>query len=404
MSFLGEQIRADFPALAHGYAFFDAPGGTQMPRQVAERMRATALQPISYRSTGSRPGRNADDAVLAFRAATATLLGAEPFGVVHGRSATQLTMEFARTLSSQWEPGDNVVLSLLDHDANITPWVLAAARSGVKVRWARFDIETGELPAANVAQLVDRRTRLVAVTGASNLLGTRPDVPAIAAAAHAVGALVYVDGVHLTAHAPIDVRELGADFFVASPYKLFGPHCAVLVAAPELLDTLQPDKLVPSSNAVPERFELGTLPYELLAGVTAMVDYLAGLAPAGAVAAGASRRERLVAAMRAIDEAELVLRERIEDAIAELPRIRLRSRAAMRTSTLFMTIEGVDPRDAEAALRERGVLAQAGNFYAARACAELGLGEEGGLRVGLAPYTSANDVDRLIAGLREIAG
>ncbi|WP_017792079.1 cysteine desulfurase-like protein [Leucobacter salsicius] len=401
MTFSGENIRADFSALAHGYAFFDAPGGTQVPDVVAERMAAAAIAPTSYRNPLSPTGRNAERAIVEFRAAAADLLGADPAGIVHGRSSTQLAMEFARTLSKRWQPGDNIVLTTLEHNSNVQPWVLAAERVGVEVRYAKFDHATGELPVGEFERLVDERTRQVAVTGASNFVGTQPDVAAIAAVTHAVGALLYVDGVHNTAHSAVDVKLLGADFYTYSPYKLFGPHCGVLAADPALLEELEPDKLAPSPNVVPEKFELGTLPYEILAGVTASVDYIASLAPAAA--AGGTRRERIVAAMHAIDEYELDLRTRLEEGLAKVPGLTLWSRAQQRTSTLLFTIDGLNPIEVERKLTEQNLLVQAGNFYAIDACHQMGLGEPGGIRAGLAPYNTVEEVDALVVGLNELA-
>ena len=210
----------------------------------------------------------------------ADLLGADPGGIVFGRSMTQLTFDFSRALAKTWRPGDEVVVTRLDHDANIRPWVLAAQAAGASVRWVDFDPETGELPIENVAAALSERTRLVAVTAASNLIGTRPAVPAIAELVHDAGALVYVDGVHFTAHAPVDMAALGADFFACSPYKFLGPHCGVARRpGRRAVRSCGPDKLLPSTDVVPERFELGTLPYELLAGAAAAVDFLATLAP-----------------------------------------------------------------------------------------------------------------------------
>jgi selenocysteine lyase/cysteine desulfurase len=234
------------------------------------------------------------------------------------------------------------------------------------------------------------------VTGASNLIGTRPPAAAIAERVHAAGALLAVDGVHLTAHVPVDVAALDADFFTCSPYKFLGPHCGVLVAAPELLQTLAPAKLLPSSDAVPERFELGTLPYELLAGTTAAVEFLAGLAPGDA----STRRERVLASMAAVETYEDGLRVDLEAALAELPGVTLWSRAASRTPTLLLTFDGRDAADAHRFLAERGVNAPAGSFYALETSRWLGLGDAGGLRVGLAPYSDADDVERLVTGLR----
>src|SRR4051794_20826404 len=394
MSYHVDAVRARFPALAAGAAHFDAPGGSQVPDAVAAAVAATLTAPMANRGRTTQAERNADDVVLAGRRAVADLVGGEPGGVVFGRSATQLAYDFSRVLSASWGPGDEVVVTRLDHDANVRPWVQAAAARGATVRWADFDPATAELDP--VAGLLSERTRLVAVTGASNLLGTRPDVPAISALAHEAGALLYVDGVHLTAHAAVDVAALGADFYGCSPYKFLGPHCGCLVAAPELLGTLHPDKLLPSTDAVPERFELGTLPYELLAGTTAAVDFLADLAgPEG------DRRTRLRAAFAALEEHEDRLRERIEAGLRELPGVTVWSRAARRTPTLLMTFDGRDAAEVYSFLAERGVNAPAGNFYAIEASRRLGLGDAGGLRVGLAPYTDDRDVDRLLAGLRE---
>jgi cysteine desulfurase family protein (TIGR01976 family) len=396
MSYDVAAVRAQFPALRAGTAHFDGPGGTQVPEAVARAVAATLTSPIANRGRVTAAERTADDVVTAARQALADLLGADPRGVVFGRSATQLTFDVSRALAAAWGPGDEIVVSRLDHDANIRPWVIAAEAAGATVRWAAFDPATGELTADDVAEVLTDRTRLVAVTGASNLIGTRPPVAEIAARAHAVGALLAVDGVHLTAHAPVDVRALGADLFTCSPYKFLGPHCGVLAAVPALLESLAPAKLLPSSNDVPERFELGTLPYELMAGTTAAIDFLAGLAPAAG-----TRRERLMTAMSTLEAYEDGLREHLEAGLAALPGVRLRSRAAHRTPTLLLTFDGRDAADAYRFLAERGVNAPAGSFYAIEASRWLGLGDAGGLRVGLAPYSDRDDVERLLTGLRE---
>ncbi|MFH9610772.1 cysteine desulfurase-like protein [Streptomyces sp. NPDC017448] len=399
MSYDVRAVRAQFPALRSGTAHFDGPGGTQTPASVVAAISEAMSGPLSIRG-GGLPGEvNAEEIVLGFRRAMADLLGADPGGIVFGRSATQLTYDFARTLARGWGPGDEVVVSRLDHDANIRPWVREAERAGAVVRWADFDPATGELPPEAVAAQLTGRTRLVAVTGASNLIGTRPDIPAIAELVHGAEALLYVDGVHLTAHHTVDVERLGADFFVCSPYKFFGPHHGVLAARPELLDTLRPDKLAPSTDAVPERFELGTLPYEVMAGTSAAVDFIAGLGT-GAEAAG-GRRARLRSAYAAIDAHESGLRERVERAVGELDGVAVRSRAAERTPTLLLTFQGRDPADAYRFLARSGVHAPAGSFYALEASRHLGLGEAGGLRVGLSAYNDAQDVDRLLTGLAD---
>ena len=396
MSFDVAAFRRQFPSLASGIAHFDNPGGTQTPAVVGEAMARAMTGPMSQRGAGTVSQRNAEAVVAGFRSAIADLLGADPRGVVHGRSATALTYDFSRTLARTWSAGDEIVLCELDHDSNVRPWVQAAERAGVTVRWLRLDPATGELDLSSL-DVIGERTRLVALTAASNLLGTRPPVATVAARAHEVGALVYVDAVHHAAHAAPDIAAMGADLVVCSPYKFFGPHCGALVADPALLETLRPDKLLPSSDAVPERFELGTLPYELLAGATAAVDFIASLAPDSG-----SRRERLVAAAASIADHELRLRGRIEDGLAELgDRLTLHSRAADRTSTLFLTLRDREPVEAYDFLAQRDVLVPAGTFYAYETFRALGLPVDSGLRIGLAAYNDDSDVDRMLEGLAD---
>lgn len=398
MSFDVAHLRAGFPSLASGIAHFDGPGGTQTPSVVGQAVADTLTGPLSNRGTSVASEQRAEDAVAAFRSAAADLLGADPRGIVYGRSATQLSYDFSKHLSRGWGPGDEVVVTRLDHDSNVRPWVQAAERAGATVRWIEIDPATAELDLSTLDDVVTERTRLVAVTAASNLLGTVPPVRTIADRAHAVGALVYVDGVHYTAHRTVDVAALGADFFACSPYKFLGPHCGVIAAAPELLESIHPDKLLPSTNVVPERFEFGTLPYEIMAGVTAAIDALAAIDPGSAT----TRRGRLIASAASVHEREIALRSRIEEALAELgPLIELHSRASDRTATLFMTFPGRSSADAAAFLAQRDVLAPSGSFYAIEPFTALALSDDAGLRVGVAPYTSDDDVDRLLDGLRE---
>ncbi|WP_327238275.1 cysteine desulfurase-like protein [Streptomyces sp. NBC_01317] len=398
-----DAVRSHFPALEAGGAHFEGPAGTQTPRQVIDAIAEVMANPLSNRGAATAGERNADRTVAGARQAMADLLGADPAGIVFGRSATQLTYDFARTLAKTWSPGDEVVVTRLDHDANIRPWVQAAQGAGVTVRWADFDPATGELSPADIGAVLSERTRLVAVTGASNLIGTRPDLPGIARLTHAHGTLFYVDGVHHAAHSFVDVGLLGADFYVCSPYKFLGPHLGVLAAAPGLLEGLAPDKLAPSTDAVPERFELGTLPYEFLAGVRAAVDFLADLADGGPTSPRdtGDRRERLARSFAALEEHEEGLRRRMEEGLAGLAPVTLRSRAADRTPTLLLTLEGRDTQDAYRHLAGRGVTAPSGSFYALEASRRLGLGDTGGLRAGLAPYNNAQDVDRLLEGLAD---
>jgi len=379
-----DEVRKSFPALASGLARFDGPGGSLVPRQVAHAMAAAMGAGMCQRGSVAEPDRLTEATTVGARAAIARLLGADPRGIVFGRSMTALTFDVARTLSSGWGPGDEVVVTRLDHDADIRPWVTAAERAGATVRWLDFDPATAELD--DVRPLLTERTRLVAVCAASNLFGTRPDVPAVVEAAHEVDALVYVDAVHLVPHAPVGLGALGADFLACSPYKFFGPHLGVLAAAPQLLETLQPDKLLPSSDAVPERFELGTLPYEQLAGVTAAVEFIESLGGMAAVEA---------------HEAELL--GRLLDGLADLPGVTVHGCPARRTPTVLLGIEGLVPAEVTSRLAGLDVIAPSGSFYAIEASRHAGLGEDGGVRVGLSAYTSAADVDRLLAALAEVS-
>lgn len=398
MSYDVQRLRAQVPALAEGMAHFDGPGGTQIPEPVAAAMAAALRSAVSNRGRGNPAERRADDLVTGARSAMADLLGADPRGIVFGRSMTQITFDIARTLAQDWGPGDEIVVSRLDHDADVRPWVIHATRAGATVKWAEFDSATGEMSPDAVLRHVGPRTQVVAMTGASNLIGTRPDLAVISEGVHAAGALFYVDGVHLTAHAPIDVSAIGADFYACSPYKFLGPHLGVLAASPALLDKLNPDKLLPATNAVPERFELGTLPYELLAGVTAAVNLLADLdSPAG------DRRQRILASMASLEAYEDALHARLRSGLESIPGVRLYSNARHRTPTETFTIDGIDSADITDHLAARGVNAPHGNFYALECSRWLGLGDEGGVRVGLAPYSDDDDVDRLLSGLLEVA-
>jgi len=393
-----EKIRRDFPALNSGLAFFDGPGGSQVPTQVGLAISKAISLPISNRNIITASERNADQIVQEFRQAVADLINADPKGVVYGRSWTQITYDFSRTIAKSWNSGDEIIVTNLDHDSNIRPWVQAAESVGAVIKWAKFDVETGELPTSAISSLLSSKTRLVAVTGAGNTLGTRPDIKAIANEVHRTGALLYVDGVHLTPHSPVDIKELGADFYGLSFYKLLGPHCAALAADPELLASLDNDKLLPSTTEVPERFEFGTLPYELMAGCTATVDYIADLV----ISQQPNRRQRILHSMRELEKYEEQLFHHMESEVAALPRLTLYGHAPVRTPTIYFNIEDLAGGEVYRHLATLKINAPSGNFYALEVSRALGLGDTGAIRAGLAPYSTLEDVDRLVAGLRQL--
>jgi cysteine desulfurase family protein (TIGR01976 family) len=396
-----DAVRAQYPALAQGYAHFDGAAGTLVAAPVAAAVAGVLGSAVANRTTAFEPGRVALRIVADARVAVADLLGADPAGVVFGSSATSLTYLFARTLAAGWQPGDEVVVTRLDHDANVRPWLQVAGAAGVTVRFAEFHRETGELPVEAFAGLVNRRTRLVAVTAASNAVGTRPDVPAIAALARRAGALCYVDGVHATPHQPTDIAALGCDFYVTSGYKWSGPHIAALAADPALLESLRPDKLAPSPDNVPERFEHGTPSFELLAGVTAAVEHLATLA--GADTPAGSRRQRVVAGLSAARVYADGLFARLAAGLAEIPGVRLLPAPADRAPTLAFRLADQHPQATAEALGKEGVCVFAGDYYAYEYFTAMGLRDSGGaVRASVYHYTSEQDVDRLLAGVRAL--
>jgi cysteine desulfurase family protein (TIGR01976 family) len=400
VTFDSKRVRSAYPALGDGYAYLDGAAGTQVPAAVIEAIAAAYRAGIGNVG-GTFPASARSGAIQAeCRQAVADLTGGQPDGVILGPNMTTLTYRLAETISRRWEPGDEIVVSRLDHDANVRPWLQAAARHEVAVRWAEVDPGTTDLPADQYAGLITERTQLVAVTAASNIVGTRPDVAAIAAAAHAAGAMCYVDGVHATPHVPVDVRALGADFYATSAYKWSGPHVGTVVADPALLETLHPDKLAPAPKGVPGRFERGTTAFADLAGVIAAVDHLATLDPA----ATGSRRERLAASMTAVEEYETALFARMLAGLDAMERVTLYGRAARRAPTAFFTVAGHSPREVATHLASRQVNTWHGDNYAWELAGVLGLRESGGaVRAGLVHYNDADDVDRLLSAVAELS-
>jgi cysteine desulfurase family protein (TIGR01976 family) len=394
-------VRAGYPALRDGHAYLDGAAGTQVPEAVVEAI-ADAYRAGIGNVGGAFPASGRSAAIVAeARQSVADLTGGVADGVVFGPSATALTYRVAATLSKSWGPGDEVVVSRLDHDANIRPWVQAAERAGATLRWAQVDPATGTLPAAQYAGLVSERTRVVAVTAASNVLGTRPDVPAISALARAAGALCYVDGVHATPHAPVDVTALGADFYTTSAYKWCGPHVGAVVADPALLDTLAPDKLVPAPDYVPDRFEHGTLAFADLAGVTAAVEHLAGLA--GPAASTVTRRERILASMAAAQAHEQELFAVLLGGLDAMDHVTTYGKAARRTATAYFTVAGHTPDQVAEHLARRRVNVWSGDNYAYELTGALGLRPLCAVRAGLVHYNDDTDVVRLLDAVAELA-
>jgi cysteine desulfurase family protein (TIGR01976 family) len=400
VTFDAETVRAAYPALRDGYAYLDGAAGTQVPEAVIDTVAAAAGAGIGNAGGAFPASHRATAIVNGCREAVADLVGGVADGVILGPNMTTLTYRLAGTLADTWSAGDEIVVSRLDHDANVRPWLQAAARAGATVRWAEVDISTGELPAGQYAELVNERTRLVAVTAASNILGTRPDVPAITAIAHRAGALTYVDGVHATPHVPVDVRALGADFYATSAYKWSGPHIGMVIADPVLLDTLHPDKLASSPDTVPERFEYGTPAYADLAGVTAAVDHLASL---GGERFG-SRRERIVGSMTAVHDYEQELFGALLGGLNALSQVTTYGKAASRTATAYFNVNGRPPAEVAAHLAERHINVWNGHNYAWELTGVLGLRDSGGaIRAGLVHYNNREDVDRLLAAVAELA-
>ena len=397
MSFDVDLIRKDFPSLSSGIAYFDGPGGSQTPFVVGDAIAKAITQPLSNRGANTISEKNAEDYVIGYRNAVADLLNCDPKGVVYGRSWTQLIYDFSRSISKSWNVGDEIILSELDHDSNIRPWIQAAEARGVTVKWARVEKQTGELPVTAVTSLLTSKTRFVAVTGACNTLGTKPDIYEIGSAVQKAGALFLVDGVHLTPHAVIDFKDMPADFFGLSSYKFFGPHCASFIADPELLATINNDKLLPSTTVVPERFEFGTLPYELMAGVTASIDYVSTLDRD----VTGTRRERIVKSIHSVELYEKELFNYLEDNLKSIPGITLYGKAKDRTPTCYFNFAGVNGADLYKFIASLKVNLPAHNFYALELSKALGLGDTGAIRAGLAPYSTKDDVDRLIAGIKQ---
>jgi cysteine desulfurase family protein (TIGR01976 family) len=378
--------RDRFPGLADGWARLDGPGGTQMVDYAIDAMTEWMRSGRTANEGGAFPhARASEEVVVAARDAVGRMLGADPRGVAFGPSMTALTMAFSAAAGRALAPGDEIVCTRLDHDANVRPWLIAAERAGATVRFAEPEPDTLELPASAVEAVLSERTRWVAVTAASNAVGTVPELPGIVAAARRAGARVYVDAVHASPHRPHNLAALDVDALACSAYKWFGPHIGVLCARPELLAELMPDKLRPSSDGVPERWELGTLPFEALAGVRAAAEYVTSL----------SWEE-----VRAHEDALL---EAARSGLREIEGATLYGDARDRTPTLMFNVAGVDASAVAAALADREVAVWNGNYYAWELEQHLGLAPHGAVRAGFVHYNDASDAERLLDGVRALA-
>ena len=410
-------IRARFPALSieqggRPVALFDGPGGTQVPDVVIDAVAGYYREANANHGGAFLTSERSDAIVEAARVAATDLLGAgRPDEIHFGANMTTLTFHASRSIGAMLDPGGEVVVTVLDHQANVDPWLLMARERRLEVQRVDLRPDDGTLDPSSLEAAIGPRTRLVAIGYASNALGTVNPVASIVERAHAVGALAYVDAVHFAPHGPIDVAALGTDFLVCSAYKFFGPHAGVLYVRDEVYDRLPAYKVRPADD----KLETGTGDFEAIAGTAAAIDYLAwvgrsfGDVEAARSAGTTGRRAELVAAMNAIAADERELFAHLADGLARIPGVRLLGiadpvRFGERTPTAAITIEGIHPRQAAEALGRRGIATWDGDFYATGLIERLGLASSGGVvRIGLVHYNTRAEVDRLLGELEAIA-
>ncbi len=413
-------VRSHFPALqetdeqGRPYVYFDGPGGTQVPQRVIEAMADYFVRANANHGGPFITSRRNDEVIDEARRAMADFLNAPaPQEIVFGANMTTLTYNLSRAIGRTLKPGDEIVVTRLDHDANVSPWTVLE-ENGATIRWVDFDVEDCRLDLDHLAASLNDRTRLVAVGYASNAVGTINPIGRIAALARNVGAWLWVDAVHYAPHGPIDVQSLGCDFLVCSAYKFFGPHVGALWGRFDLLEQLPAYKVRPAAPTVPWKFETGTLNQEGLAGVTAAIDYLAevgrtyGSPFAEQFSQYEGRRRNLKKAMQAIAFYERALFTRLITALAAIPGVRIYGITdpdafAERCPTVAFTREGFTPQEIATYLGERGIFVWHGHYYAINVTERLGVEESGGMvRVGLAHYNTQAEVERLIAALSEM--
>ena len=391
-----EALRSEFPALSAAQVFVDGPAGTQVPSRVINAVSDALMKSMSNVGGEFVSSRRSESTVAAARAAASDLVGGRPDEVVFGPNMTSLTFAFSRALAEEWKPGDRIVLSGLDHDANITPWVRAAASVGAETIFADIK-DDATLDLDHMVSLIDERTRLVAVTACSNAFGSLVDVSRVASAARQAGALTYVDAVHFAPHRFIDVNAIGCDFLVASSYKFFGPHLAVLWGKRPHLSRLPAFKVRPAPDVGPARWETGTPPFELLAGFSAAVDYLASLGWGG------DRRGALEAAFREIAAYEASLARRFLDGLPDRVRVVGPTTPESRVPTFSLEVDGLNPADVSRQLGARRVAVWAGHHYAVEPMQRLGYLDQGGLtRVGFLHVNTESEVDAVLTALSDL--
>jgi cysteine desulfurase family protein (TIGR01976 family) len=401
------EVRSFFPALQrrHGggtrtVSYFDGPGGTQVPRQVVDHMADYLFHHNANTHWAFATSVETDAALHDARVAAADFLNGAPGEIAFGANMTTLTFHLARALGREWGAGDEVVITELDHHANIAPWTALEGERGVTVRTARMLPETGQLDWDDLQRQVTPRCRLLAIGAASNALGTITDVRRAGEIARAVGAQLFVDAVHYAPHELVDVKQLGCDYLACSAYKFYGPHVGVLWVRGDLIDRIDAPRLIPASSIGPERLETGTLNHEGIVGTTAAIDFLAGLAGR----AGEPRRHRLAASFAALHQRGAALLGQLWDGLHALPGVRVFGPPphAARTPTIAFTVTGVASGEVARRLAGDGVYVSHGDFYARTVVERLGLMPDGLVRAGCACYTTSEDVGRLLASLAEL--
>jgi cysteine desulfurase family protein (TIGR01976 family) len=410
-------IRQQFPALARPAVFFDNPGGTQIAKPSLDRVTRYLIE-SNANHEGAFATSIASDAVLdeAHRAMADFYNAASPEEIVFGNNMTTLTLYFSRSISREWQAGDEIVLTRLDHDANVTPWVLAAQDRGVRVNWVDFDVEDGTLRMDDLQKALDRKPRLLAVGYASNALGTINPVEKITQMAHAAGALVYIDAVQYAPHGPIDVQKLDCDFLVSSAYKFFGTHAGILYGKHDLLENLFAYKVRPATNKLPGKFETGTQNHEGIAGVLGAVEYFewvgrefGGEYTASLAGSYQGRRLELKKGLTAIRAYEHELGRALLASLEAVPGLQIfgltdMNRLDDRVATFSFRLKDMHPRMVAEKLAEAGIYVWDGNYYAINVTERLGVEERGGMvRVGAAHYNTLAEVERLKEALIKIS-